>query len=81
VSANQPVTSISPLTGKPDEVVVVFRGDEALTVLRDLQRRLGVETEQEVVLRGVQLLVSAVGKDIVLRQGNHSEVIRLWQEH
>ncbi len=74
-----PVTNITPLLGAPDEISVTFQGD-ALDVLRDLRRRLEVESEQEVVLRAVQLLVSSVGADIVLRRGNDSEVIRLWRK-
>ena len=75
-----PVTRITPLQSTPDQVTVTFSGDEALQVLRDLQRRLAAESPEEVVLRGVQLLVSAVDKEVLLRRGNHTEVVRLWPQ-
>ncbi len=73
-----PVTSITKLSGAPDEVTVTFQAD-ALALLRDLKRQLSVESEQAVVLLAVQLLASSAGAEIVLRRGNDSEVIRLWQ--
>ncbi len=75
---NPPVSSLTPLPSQPDEVTVTFTGD-ALEVLRNLRDELGVETEQDAVLQGVRLLVSAVGKEVLLRQGNKSEVLRLWK--
>ncbi len=73
-----PVSSLTPLPSQPEEVTVTFTGD-ALEVLRKLRDELGVETEQDAVLQGVRLLVSAVGKEVLLRQGNKSEVLRLWK--
>jgi len=75
----QPVTTLGPLNPEDDNVVVAFQG-QALQALRDLQTRLsGVSNEQDVVLRGVQLLLSAVDKEVLLRQGDRTEVIRLWK--
>ena len=75
--APKPVRSIERLSGEEESVTVTFTGD-ALRVLRNLQTELKVANEEEVVLRGVQLLLSAVGKEVVLRDSNRSELIRLW---
>jgi hypothetical protein len=74
----KPVTSISPLSGAEDDVTVTFQGD-ALGVLRDMRDRLGVADEQAVVLKAIELLLSTVGKEVLLREGKRTEVIRLWQ--
>jgi hypothetical protein len=74
-----PITRLAPLSGQEDSVEVVFQG-EALQTLRELQRRMGVENEQAVVLQGVSLLLSAVDKEVLLRDGSRTEVIRLWRQ-
>lgn len=75
---SEPVTSIPEITPEPDTVVVTFAGN-ALEVLRDLQAKIiDANNEQDVVLRGIQLLASARGKEVLLRKDGRSEVIRLW---
>jgi hypothetical protein len=70
---------VGPLQSEEEKVQVGLEG-QALQAVRDLQERLGVEDEEAVVQRGIELLLSAVGKDVLLRDGSRTEVVRLWSK-
>jgi hypothetical protein len=78
VEPNQPITGFGTLQVGEEKVEVTFQG-AAVEPLRMLKKRLGVETEQEVVRIGVEVLLSAVDKEVLLRQDNRTEVVQLWR--
>lgn len=64
----EPVTNLDKYkpSGKTYEVSLKFSG-EAGASMRDLMEKLEVDNPNEVALRAIALLLSAQGKDILLR--------------
>lgn len=58
-------------------VTVRFEGD-AYDTLTKLKQDLGVSDEEAVVRKAVALLVTAQGKEVLLRSGGQTQSVRLW---
>ena len=64
---------------KIDQVVVRFHGNAAQTLER-LKLSMGLPSREKVVVQAVELLISAQGKDVVLRDRHgYEEVFDLWK--
>jgi CO dehydrogenase/acetyl-CoA synthase delta subunit len=63
-----------------EEVVVTF-GAEAVWVLKMLQGRMvDVSSPQDVVVKAIEVLYAAVGKEIVLHgPGDSKKRVRVWR--
>ena len=71
------VTNFNPMQGEDDELVVRFAGP-ALDTLRELSVALNLPDENAVVTKAIELLLSTRDKEVLLRDGRRTEVIRLW---
>jgi hypothetical protein len=60
------VTEFPAPGGKPLQVSLTFSGD-AGTSMRRLMANLGVDSPNEVAIRAIALLLSAQGKEVLLR--------------
>ena len=60
------VTEFPTPGGKPFQVSLTFSGD-ANTAMRKLMTNLGVDSPNEVAKRAIALLLSAQGKEVLLR--------------
>lgn len=58
-------------------VTVRFEGDAYDTLTR-LKNELGVSDEEAVVRKAVALLITAQGKEVLLRSGGQTQSVRLW---
>lgn len=79
--ADDAVSKIGKVEGTPETETVTFSGD-ALGVLDLLKDRLsGVNSRKAVVVRAVEIVYSAVDKQILLRSPDGStSVLPVWTE-